>query len=246
MRHRLLWGLCLEVSHQQIRELDMANHTGQQIDVVEWKTSHTFLADIYSGDQTRLNSAFKRIIDELLPWILAQIRKALPAHQQSLVEDVANNLLVRLLKRLQKGWRHSPGTRFGECMMRMAKDAVSESKRSLRRRQEVDLNEAIVENLCTEIAEVFCRTEILQAAESKVQAEARPDHWQVYVEWKTRKGMISEPMLPESAQADEQRPPLTDNDRKIVERIRSAVRNEIERIAKRGGFQPEDLFGNGP
>ncbi|MEI8021266.1 MAG: hypothetical protein WCH39_23870 [Schlesneria sp.] len=204
-----------------------------------WKTSDTFLGDIYSGDPERLSAAFKRFVECRLPLILQQIRNALPSHKQGDAEDVAQNVLIELHKDiLSKGWRHPPETRFAQCVGQLARDAILVARRKMSRKREVELSEGLLEPACSELVSGFWRTEVLNAAECRVQAMTPDPQWTVYVWWKNREGMTADFVVNDTAGSS----PMSANERQIVSRIRKAIRTEIEEIAERGGFEPQELL----
>ena len=208
-----------------------------------WVTSDTFLGDIYSGDPTRLSAAFKRFVEARLPMILNQIRNSLPIHRHCDAEDVAQNVLIELHKDIMsKGWRHPSGTRFGQCVGQLAKDAISVAKRRMSRSREVELNDAVLEPACADLVSGFWRVEVLNAAESRVKVITTALHWQVYESWKKSKGMSSDVDAGDVTDDIDKVSARTDNERKIISRVREAILTEIEGIAERGGFEPQELL----
>ena len=207
-----------------------------------WITSDTFLEDVYSGDPARLSSAFKRFVEARLPIFLNQIQNALPSHWHSETEDIAQNLLIELHKDITKGWRHPEGTRFGQCVGQLAKDAISVAKRRISRSSEVELNEAVLRPTCADLVSGFWRVEVLNAAESRVKVVTTAPHWQVYESWKKSKGMSSDLDSGDDPDDISKTHVQTDSERKILSRVRQAILAEIEGIAKRGGFEPQELL----
>ncbi|MBI1348035.1 hypothetical protein GC163_17315 [bacterium] len=214
-----------------------------------WQTSATFQAEIYSGDFERYDRAYRRFVDLNLNHMLLAAQRHVPP---ALVQDVVQETLLKLHRQIwEKGWTHPPDTRFRQCVNQLAKDVVIDTLRQITRRQRVgdnspidDTTTALWEDTCAQWIDGFMRQEVLARAESAVQMEVSADHWSLYLAWKTKSGFVGvTDMTADTAQhLSDKSEPVAGHERVAVLRIRQKLKEEIQRLAEREGWQIEELW----
>ncbi len=209
-----------------------------------WRTSDTFQAEIYSGDEHRFRAAFKRFADARYNALFQHIRGKLAGIPDLDVAAICNGVLTELYRDIwKKGWRHPAKVTFRSCVHQLARDAICEAKRKLSRRIEVPFDESFLELPCEDFTASFMRSEVLMKTEETVRQEVNPVHWETYLAWKHNKGFttISTHSMTQDEQAENAQP-FSDNQRQILFRIKSAIRAEFAKVAEREGWDVNELL----
>jgi DNA-directed RNA polymerase specialized sigma24 family protein len=213
-----------------------------------WRTSDTFIADIYSGDEKRCEKAFERFVEARYDELWRQIHRGLSAYPGASGEvgRVLNDVLIRLFHDiLKRGWSHSRGTTFRGCAHQLAKFAIADERRRQAKSREVqtDFEDSCWEALSApvgQLVEDFWLRELLETVQSRVRGEFSERDWTVWTEWCEREGLL------QSEERDSNERPsatVTDaNERQIRKRIRDRIREELQRVAEREGWDVVELF----
>lgn len=209
-----------------------------------WHTSDTFQAEIYSGDEGRFRQAFKRFADARYDTLFYHIRGKVTGVPDLDIAAICNGVLTELYRDIwKKGWRHPAGLKFRSCVHQLARDAICEARRKLSRRLEVELDESSLEIPCEDFTATFMLSEVLAKIEEKVRRDVNPTHWETYLEWKQREGLVvGGKTLPPDDEPQEEDQPLSANQRKVLSRVRAAIRTELEAVAQREGWDVEELL----
>lgn len=229
------------------------SESGERSEDEEWRTSETFLSDIYSEDKLRYDRAFERFARARYEALFEQIYRRLSGYPdvETVAGEVVNDVLLRLHKEVwERRSRHPKGITFRSFVHQLAKYVVVDVRRNLARLREkpVDLRDAVWESLSEDIAESvddFVLRDLLESVERRVGREFSSEHWAAWDRWKEQEGLRPEGLAREvmvegteevnTGSTAPEMLPIGDKERQIRCRIRKRLREvAVQEITRRG------------